>query len=415
MADPTQWTLQSPPFDSISQVRFSPANAEQLLVSSWDTTVRFYDTGDTDRPNEQKAKFDHRAAVLGCCWSDGANAYSGGLDCTVRHLALETEKSTPIGAHDDSISSMVWSTSSNALITGSWDRTLRFWDPRADSPQQTSSTMPERVYSIDIVGHMLVLAMASRLVRIYDTRRMEAPLQERESSLKYLTRSLACMANGEGYAMASTEGRIAVEYFDAKPEVQANKYAFKCHRQTIEGVDHVWPVNALAFHPTYNMFASAGSDGIVSIWDPKAKKRLRQLNKFNNPVSSVAFSCDGARLAIASSYTWDEGEAGAKTAERPGVTVKKLGDDVKVRFFWFWWEGLIDGVFVCSRSRRSAHACCTYVRFVTRSFFVVFLENNVDVDEVVVVLFLCSDFLCSWMLQKGASFSSFPLTPSVHY
>ncbi len=31
--------------------------------------------------------------------------------------------------------------------------------------------------------------------------------------------------------MASTEGRIAVEYFDASPEVQANKYAFKCHRQ----------------------------------------------------------------------------------------------------------------------------------------------------------------------------------------
>ncbi len=78
------------------------------------------------------------------------------------------------------------------------------------------------------------------------------------------------------------------------------------------------------------MFASAGSDGIVSIWDPKAKKRLRQLNKFNNPVSSVAFSCDGSRLAIASSYTWDEGEAGAKTAERPALTVKRLGDDIKV-------------------------------------------------------------------------------------
>ncbi|KAK0193158.1 WD40-repeat-containing domain protein [Armillaria mellea] len=330
MADPTQWTLQSPPFDSISQVRFSPTTPEHLLVSSWDTTVRFYDTGDTDKPNEQKAKFDHRAAVLSCCWEGSANAYSGGLDCTVRHLALETEKTTPLGAHDDSISSMVWSASTNALITGSWDRTLRFWDPRAEGGgAQQQHAMPERVYHVDIVGHMLVLAMASRLVRIYDTRRMEAPLQERESSLKYLTRSLACMANGEGYAMASTEGRIAVEYFDASPEVQANKYAFKCHRQTIEGVDHVWPVNALAFHPTYNMFASAGSDGIVSIWDPKAKKRLRQLNKFNNPVSSVAFSCDGSRLAIASSYTWDEGEAGAKTAERPALTVKRLGDDIK--------------------------------------------------------------------------------------
>lgn len=79
-----------------------------------------------------------------------------------------------------------------------------------------------------------------------------------------------------GYATASTEGRIAVEYFDPSPEAQEKKYAFKCHRQTIEDVDHVWPVNALAFHPIYNTFASAGSDGTVSIWDHKVKKRLRQ-------------------------------------------------------------------------------------------------------------------------------------------
>jgi cell cycle arrest protein BUB3 len=52
-----------------------------------------------------------------------------------------------------------------------------------------------------------------------------------------------------GYATASTEGRIAIEYFDPSPEAQEKKYAFKCHRQTIDDVDHVWPVNDLAFHP----------------------------------------------------------------------------------------------------------------------------------------------------------------------
>jgi hypothetical protein len=42
-----------------------------------------------------------------------------------------------------------------------------------------------------------------------------------------------------------------VEYFDPSPAAQEKKYAFKCHRQTIDDVDHVWPVNALAFHPMY--------------------------------------------------------------------------------------------------------------------------------------------------------------------
>lgn len=54
-----------------------------------------------------------------------------------------------------------------------------------------------------------------------------------------------------GYATGSVEGRIAVEYFDPDPKVQEKKYAFKCHRQTVNGEDHVWPVNALAFHPVY--------------------------------------------------------------------------------------------------------------------------------------------------------------------
>ena len=37
------------------------------------------------------------------------------------------------------------------------------------------------------------------------------------------------------------------------------------HRQTIDDVDHIWPVNSLAFHPLFNTFASAGSDGTVLI------------------------------------------------------------------------------------------------------------------------------------------------------
>jgi hypothetical protein len=56
-----------------------------------------------------------------------------------------------------------------------------------------------------------------------------------------------------------------VEWFDPSPESQARKYAFKCHRQTAEdGVDVVYPVNALAFHPVFGTFAS-GDPGLTAI------------------------------------------------------------------------------------------------------------------------------------------------------
>ncbi|THH13001.1 hypothetical protein EW146_g7170 [Bondarzewia mesenterica] len=343
-----QIELSSPPFDSVSSVRFSPSNPNHLLVSSWDTTVRFYDIA----ANEQKSKFDHRAAALAVTFSDASHAFSGGLDTSVRELELETEKIHNIGQHADSISSMNYSRDLNTLITGSWDRTVRFWDPRAPTPQTSSHEQPERVYFMDLVNYHLVVAMASRLFHIYDIRKMNKPDQERESSLKYMTRALACMSNGQeaqldglvwscyrcwmtrtGYATASVEGRIAVEYFDPSPEVQDKKYAFKCHRQTIEDVDHVWPVNSLAFHPIYNTFASAGSDGTVSIWDHKVKKRLRQYPRYHSAIPSIAFNCDGTKLAVGVSYTWDSGEEGAKTADRPSVYVRTVGEEVKVRFF----------------------------------------------------------------------------------
>ncbi|KAH9979138.1 WD40 repeat-like protein [Russula compacta] len=324
MADPQQ-EINGPPFDSISSLQFSPASSNLLLASAWDSTVRLYDIA----ANEEKTKFDHRAAVLSSVFSDASHAYSGGLDASLRELELETEKIHAVGQHDDAISSVRYSSEANAIITGSWDRTVRFWDPRAATAQQSSHGLPERVYFMDVVGHRVVVALASRLFHIFDVRKMDTPEQTRESSLKFLTRALACMSDGQGYATASVEGRIAVEYFDPSPAIQEKKYAFKCHRQTIDDVDHVWPVNALAFHPTYNTFASGGSDATVSVWDHKVKKRLRQYTRYNAPVAALAFSADGARLAVGASYTWDAGEEGARTAERPSLFVRELGEEVK--------------------------------------------------------------------------------------
>ncbi|GAV99373.1 mitotic checkpoint protein [Lentinula edodes] len=53
----SQFALPSPPFDSISKVQYSPTNSNQLLVSSWDTTVKLYDVGDDasgSKTSEQK-------------------------------------------------------------------------------------------------------------------------------------------------------------------------------------------------------------------------------------------------------------------------------------------------------------------------------------------------------------------------
>eukprot|EP01027_Heterolobosea_sp_BB2_P003958 GEZU01005955.1.p1 GENE.GEZU01005955.1~~GEZU01005955.1.p1 ORF type:complete len:191 (+),score=35.35 GEZU01005955.1:591-1163(+) len=156
--------------------------------------------------------------------------------------------------------------------------------------------------------YRLVVGMAGRHVYIWDLRNLKEPEQRRESSLKYQTRCIRTFPDGTGYALSSVEGRVAIEYFDPSPEVQSKKYAFKCHRTSANGVDTLYPVNAMAYHPIYGTFATGGCDGMVNIWDGNNKKRLCQYHKYPTSIAALAFNYDGTYLAIASSYTYENGE-----------------------------------------------------------------------------------------------------------
>ena len=168
-------------------------------------------------------------------------------------MDFNSGQDTVLGKQEDTVRCLAYSSEDNMLVSGSWDKTVQMYDPRAPSANHASLAsyvQPSKVFSLDVAkGHKLVVAMAGRHVYIYDLRNMKETLQRRESSLKFMTRMVRCMPNGEGYASSSIEGRVAVEFFDPDPEVQKRKYAFKCHRQTIDGVDTVYPVNALAYHP----------------------------------------------------------------------------------------------------------------------------------------------------------------------
>lgn len=132
------------------------------------------------------------------------------------------------------------------------------------------------------------------------------------------------MPTDAGYASSSIEGRVAVEWFDPSPESQARKYAFKCHRQASpEGVDVVYPVNALAFHPRHGSFASGGGDGIVALWDGVAKRRIRQYQRYASSVAALGFSADGKFLAVAVCPGYEDGKEGGGPV---GVFVRELGE-----------------------------------------------------------------------------------------
>eukprot|EP01116_Phalansterium_solitarium_P004447 TRINITY_DN15464_c0_g1_i1.p1 TRINITY_DN15464_c0_g1~~TRINITY_DN15464_c0_g1_i1.p1 ORF type:complete len:342 (+),score=122.79 TRINITY_DN15464_c0_g1_i1:39-1028(+) len=301
--DPTnekEWELTPAPTDGITSLRIK--DNKFLLVSSWDTSVRLYDL----ELRQQKAIYHHKAAVLDCAFFSSHQAYSGGIDKTIKSFDLTTGAERVIGSHGGAVKCLEYSPFLNALISGSWDGSISLWDSRGS--HIGNYKQPDKVYTMSCVNEKLVVGTAGRHVVIYDLRNMGEPEQRRESSLKYQTRCIRAYPNGTGYALSSIEGRVAMEYFDPAPEVQAKKYAFKCHRTSNEGIETIYPVNSIAFHQNYGTFATGGGDGIVNTWDGQNKKRLNQYHKYPTSISAMAFSEDGGMLAIASSYTFEEGD-----------------------------------------------------------------------------------------------------------
>ncbi|KAI4161286.1 MAG: hypothetical protein LQ342_004953 [Letrouitia transgressa] len=340
-----QVELNSPPSDAISALRFAPTSL-RLLVASWDKKVYLYDTSSSG--GVLVRTFEHRAPVLDVCFGESdEDAYTTGLDWDVRHVNLATGEQTVLSSHSAGVKSLAYSHAHKLLVSASWDSSLHLHHP---SHPPASVSLPAKPFSISFSASKLVVAMASRVLHIYDLEHLVSalsslpsnnggidsmsvavpievePWQRRESSLRFMTRAVACMPNDAGYASSSIEGRVAVEWFDPSPESQGRKYAFKCHRQpSSEGIDVVYPVNALAFHPGHGTFASGGGDGLVLLWDGVAKRRIRQYQKYGSSVAALSFSGDGKYLAVGISPGFEDGKEGTGEGSVK-VFIRELGE-----------------------------------------------------------------------------------------
>uniref|UniRef100_A0AAG5DQP1 Mitotic checkpoint protein BUB3 n=1 Tax=Anopheles atroparvus TaxID=41427 RepID=A0AAG5DQP1_ANOAO len=321
MARKPETQILNPPGDVISAVKFSPQANKFLLVASWDASVRLYDVVS----NSLRHTFFHSSPVLDCAFLDTFKTVSGGLDNIVKLYDLNAHIESVLGSHNAGVKCVESSAMLNGILTGSWDKSVKLWDLREKECVGTYEQSNGKVYSMSCIDEKLVVATSERKVLIWDLRNMKNYIERRESSLKYQTRSVRCFPNKEGYVMSSIEGRVAVEYFDANPEVQKKKFAFKCHRAKEGDMELIYPVNAISFHSVYNTFATGGSDGYVNIWDGFNKKRLCQFHLYDSSISSLCFSDDGSTLAIACSYM-DESETAPDPYPKPTLYVRYVNE-----------------------------------------------------------------------------------------
>uniref|UniRef100_A0A6B2LAI3 Uncharacterized protein n=1 Tax=Arcella intermedia TaxID=1963864 RepID=A0A6B2LAI3_9EUKA len=260
--------------------------------------------------------------VLSCCWSDdGMKVFSGGCDQKAFCWDLTSNNKIQLGQHDAPIKFIHWVTDRRILMTGSWDKTLRYWDPRSPQPALIVH-LPERLYAADVRDNLAVVGTADKKITIYNLNNPNAPFKTVDSPLRFQTRCIKTFPNKTGFAVGSIEGRVGIHHVDTSDS--GKNFAFKCHRNK----NDIYAVNDLAFHPL-GTFATCGSDGTFHFWDKDSKQRLKAFKKCALPIACCEFSATGDIFAYASCYDWHKGSSGYNPAEKTCILLHSTGDEIK--------------------------------------------------------------------------------------
>ncbi|CAG8619893.1 14008_t:CDS:2 [Gigaspora margarita] len=282
---PKDYEVPQPPNDGISDMKFSPV-ADYLAVSSWDNNVRIYEVNATAGNATGKAIYSHEKPALCCDWSkDGSKVISGGADNAGRCFDITTQQSMQIAIHDQPIRCIKYIDQTYLVATGSWDKTIKYWDMRSPSPV-LNVTLPERCYAMDVIYPLMVVGTADGLVQIYNLGHPSTPYITRQSPLKFQTRYISCFPSGNGYAIGSIEGRVGIQYVEEKDNL----------------------------------------DGTFNFWDKDSRQRLKGFNPVGTSIPAATFNRNGTIYTYAVSYDWSKGFLQSSSTNKNAVFLHFVKD-----------------------------------------------------------------------------------------
>jgi len=226
---------------------------------------------------------------------EGNKVFFGGCDGKVFLWDPVSNSKLPAGEHNKAVKFIKWTTCHNLLLTGGWDKTLKFWDGRQSTPVLTVP-LPDRLYCADACDEVGVFATADRNILIFDLKNQK-PYCSIKSPLKFQSRSCKIFRDKQGFALGSIEGKVAIHNILD----QSKNFNFQCHRD-----NGVHAVNDIAFHNS-GIFATCGSDGNLLWWNKDQRALVKRFQKCSLPITNCAWNFDGSIFSYSVGYDWSKG------------------------------------------------------------------------------------------------------------
>jgi WD40 repeat protein len=326
--------------DAVLSVAFSP-DGELVASGGWDNRIWLW-----DRATGKKLRFleGHKGGILSLAFSpDGKWLVSGSEDRTARLWEAETGRHvltlpghqsyvnsvTFVGSeghhliatgdvtgivrlwdidsigqrdelitlrgHEGPVSVLSFSRNAPLVASGSWDKTVRFWDLRTRKVVGQLTAHRDAITALKFSpdGKLLATGSKDSTVRLWNMARMPENESEATRTLSHakggdnMVRDLAFSLNGEVLATASDDKKIRI--LNVKDGSLLN--VFDAHKLKTQG---------LAFSPDGHLLASASDDKTIKLWRVGDWTLVNTLNGHESGVWQLAFSPDGRFLLSAS-------------------------------------------------------------------------------------------------------------------
>jgi len=247
---------------------------------------------------------------------DGQTLANGSWDNTIRLWDTHTaqHKMTLIG-HTAHVWSVAFSPDGQTLASPSWDRTIRLWNPHTGQLKRILRGHSLGVSAVTFSPDGQILASGNAgptVVRLSNTTTWQ--VERILTGHTHLVEVLAFSLDGLTLASGSRDETIRLW----------NPHTGN-HIRTLPATS----VYRLAFSPDGGTLASGGLDNTIRLWNPHTGKLKRTLPNQGGWINPVAFSPDGAILAIGNRgiSLWD-----IETGQYKEPLAEDIGDAISLAF-----------------------------------------------------------------------------------
>lgn len=272
------------------------SDKRHLVSSSQDGKLIIWDAFTT---NKEHALTMPTTWVMACAYSPSGTAVAcGGLDnkLTVFPLSMEDDvasKKKVVGTHTSYMSSCLFPSSDNQVLSGSGDATSALWDVESGTVLQSFLGHNSDVMALDLAPgpnpHTFVSGACDNIAYLWDMRTGDY-VQYFEGHASDIN-SVKFHPSGDAIATGSDDATCRL--FDLRADREVAQYS----KEAI-----LFGVNAVDFSASGRIIFAGYNDYTVNLWDTLKCERITVLYGHENRVSCLKVSPDGTAIGTGS---WD--------------------------------------------------------------------------------------------------------------